>query len=103
MPWPPLLLYLLFLDSLVALCRLPFGKFPLTLFAVIVFPYLRDKKAGKSFDNRLWKFDFIGCFADTAFPLSKTQFKARRREKQGKGKLFFPPEPFIYPYRRWPE
>ena len=75
-----------------ALCFLPLRKLPLALFAVIVFSYLRDEKAGKGFYNGLWKFNFMGrfiglIFSAKMFPLSKTQGKARRQEKQGKGSL----------------
>ena len=44
-----------------ALCFLPLRKLSLALFAVIVFSYLRNKKAGKGFYNGLWKFNFTAC------------------------------------------
>lgn len=101
LPWPPLLLCPLLFGGFVALGLLPLGKLFLPLFAVIVFPYLRHEKTGKGFNYALWKFDFIGCFVDLRFPLSKTRDKARRQEKQGKGKLFLPPGPVISSRREW--
>ena len=47
-----------------ALGILPFRKLPLALFAVIVFPYLRDEEAGKSFYNSLRQFDLTGFSFD---------------------------------------
>lgn len=101
MPWPPLLLCLLLFVGFVALGLLPLGKLFSTLFAVIIFPYLRHEKAGKGFNYALRQFGFFGCFVDLHFPLSKMQDKARGREEQGKGKLFLPPEPVISSRREW--
>jgi hypothetical protein len=47
-----------------ALCILPFRKLPLALFSVIVFPYLRDEKTGKSFYNSLRQSDLTGFSFD---------------------------------------
>ena len=101
MPWPPLLLCPLPFVGLIALGLLPLGKLFLPLFAAVVFPYLRHKKAGKGFDNALRQFDFIGRFVDLHFPLSEMQGKARRSEEQGKGNLFLPLGPAISSLREW--
>ena len=77
-----------------ALCFLPLRKLPLALFAVIVFPYLRDKKTSKSCYDSLRQFDLTGFSSDFRlffrqrhFPFPKRRTRPRRREEQGKGKL----------------
>lgn len=39
--------------------RLPLFKLPLALFAVIIFPYLRDKEPGEAVNYGLGKFNII--------------------------------------------
>ena len=66
-----------------ALCFLPLRKLPLALFAVIVFPYLWNKKAGKSFYNGLWKFNFIRRFIVLLFQQRHFPFPKRRTRPAG--------------------
>ena len=77
------------------MCVLPLRKLPLALFAVIVFPYLRDEEPGKGFYDSLRKFDFTVYFIRLFFRQRQFPFPRRRArptggEEQGKGKLFLP-------------
>ena len=91
-----------------ALGILPFRKLPLALFAVIVFPYLRDEKTGKSFYNSLRQFDLTGFSSDFRlffrqrhFPFPRRRTRPAGRRKQGKGKLFPQPGLVISSRREW--
>ncbi len=91
-----------------ALGILPFRKLPLALFAVIVFPYLRDKKTSKSFYDSLRQFDLTGFSSDFRlffrqrhFPFPWRRTRPAGRRKQGKGKLFPQPGPVISSRREW--
>ena len=66
-----------------ALCFLPLRKLPLALFAVIVFPYLRDEKTGKSFYDSLRKFDFTVYFIRLFFRQRHFPFPKRRTRPAG--------------------
>ena len=71
------------------ICFLPLRKFPHPLFAVIVFSYRWDKKAGKGFYNGLWKFNFTVCFIGSIFwqrhfpfPKCRTRPAGRRNRER---------------------
>lgn len=67
---------------------------PLALFTVVVFPYLRDKGPGKSFDNGLWKFNFTGRFIGLIFRQRHFPFPKRRtRPAGGKNRERIQPNP----------
>ena len=68
-----------------ALCFLPLRKLPLALFAVIVFPYLRDKKTGKSFYDSLRKFDFTIYFIRLFFRQRHSPFQNAGQGPQAGG------------------
>ena len=57
-------LTLLHLVGFTFLRFLPLRKLPLALFAVIVFPYLRDEEPGKGFYDSLRQFDLTGFSSD---------------------------------------
>ena len=76
-------LTLLHLVGFTFLCFLPLRKLPLALFAVIVFPYLRDEEAGKGFYNGLWKFNFTGRFIRLLFWQRHFPFPKRRTMPTG--------------------
>ena len=77
-------LTLLHLVGFTFLCFLPLRKLPLSLFAVIVFPYLRDEEPGKGFYNGLWKFNFMVCFIGLRFRQRCSPFpKCRTRPAGG--------------------
>ena len=69
------------------ICFLPLCKFPHPLFAVIVFPYLRDEEPGKGFYNGLWKFNFMVCFIGLRFRQRCSPFpKCRTRPAGGRNR-----------------
>ena len=66
-----------------ALCFLPRRKLLFALFAVIVFSYLWNKKAGKGFYNGLWKFNFTSYFIGLIFRQRHFPFPKRRTRPAG--------------------
>ena len=77
-------LTLLHLVGFTFLCFLPLRKLPLSLFAVIVFPYLRDEKTGKGFYDGLRKFNFTGYFIRLLFRQRHFPFLKRRTRPTGR-------------------
>ncbi len=68
-----------------ALGILPFRKLPLALFAVIVFPYLRDKKTSKSFYDSLRQFDLTGFSSDFRLFFRQRHFPFPKRRTRPAG------------------
>ena len=68
-----------------ALCFLPLRKLPLALFAVIVFPYLRDKKTSKSCYDSLRQFDLTGFSSDFRLFFHQRQFPFPKRKARPTG------------------
>ena len=97
---------LLHLVGFTFLCFLPLRKLPLALFAVIVFPYLRDEEPGKGFYNGLWKFNFMGRFIGLIFRQRHFPFpKHRARPVGGRNRervsCSSPPRSVISSRREW--
>ena len=89
-----------------ALCFLPLRKLPLALFAVIVFSYLWNKKAGKGSYNGLWKFNFIGrfirlLFRQIHFPFPKHKTRPTGGRNREKVSCSPQPGPVISSRREW--
>ena len=91
-----------------ALCFLPLRKLPLALFAVIVFPYLRDKKTSKSCYDSLRQFDLTGFSSDFRLFFRQRHFpfpKRRTRPAGGRNRervsCSSQPGPVINSRREW--
>ena len=79
------ILTLLHLVGFAFLCLLPLRKLPLALFAIIVFPYLRDEKTGKGFYNSLRQFDLPGFSSDFRLFFRQRHFPFPRRRTRPAG------------------